>query len=225
MMSISKTIVKALWPALLLFLLVSCASNPVRQAPPVKRASRQHKVTAKTTESRKQDRQGRQARHKEGGQARHKQGGQVADKEQKNLPAGQTETHVKASGKPNVVILYSKPGERAGRYVAPGRAETLTPGVSNKVRVNQTPTLFSVAPERVRPFVMRVWIAPWRDKNDRLKWARTVYIDLPINKWNVGVKPSITSKERLLEILSTQSSGTVNKKPTRPTSKHRPTNR
>jgi len=163
MMSISKTIVKALWPALLLFLLVSCASNPVRQAPPVKRASRQHKVTAKTTESRKQDRQGRQARHKEGGQ-------------QKNLPAGQTETHVKASGKPNVVILYSKPGERAGRYVAPGRAETLTPGVSNKVRVNQTPTLFSVAPERVRPFVMRVWIAPWRDKNDRLKWARTVYI-------------------------------------------------
>ena len=217
MMSISKTIVKALWPALLLFLLVSCASNPVRQAPPVKRASRQHKVTAKTTESRKQDRQGRQARHK--------QGGQVADKEQKNLPAGQTETHVKASGKPNVVILYSKPGERAGRYVAPGRAETLTPGVSNKVRVDQTPTLFSVAPERVRPFVMRVWIAPWRDKNDRLKWARTVYIDLPINKWNVGVKPSITSKERLLEILSTQSSGTVNKKPTRLTNKHRPTNR
>jgi len=125
MMSISKTIVKALWPALLLFLLVSCASNPVRQAPPVKRASRQHKVTAKTTESRRQ----------------------VADKEQKNLPAGQTETHVKASGKPNVVILYSKPGERAGRYVAPGRAETLTPGVSNKVRVNQTPTLFSVARE------------------------------------------------------------------------------
>lgn len=195
-MSISKTIVKALWPILLLFLLVSCASNPVRQAPPVKRTSRQHKVTAKTTESRKQDRQGRQ----------------VADKEQTNLPAGQTETHVKASGKPNVVILYSKPGERAGRYVAPGRAETLTPGVSNKVRLSQTPTLFSVAPERVRPFVMRVWIAPWRDKNDRLKWARTVYIDLPINKWNVGVKPSITSKERLLEILSTQSSGTVTKK-------------
>jgi len=72
------------------------------------------------------------------------------------------------------------------------------------VKVNKPAKVFAVAPRRITPFVLRVWIAPWRDENDRLKWSRTVYVDLPINKWNLGVKPYFSDVE-IQNILSVQS--------------------
>ena len=72
------------------------------------------------------------------------------------------------------------------------------------VKVDNPAKIFAVAPRRVTPFVLRVWIAPWRDENDRLKWSRTVYVDLPINKWNLGVKPYFSDVE-IQNILSVQS--------------------
>ena len=108
-----------------------------------------------------------------------------------------------------VLVLYSKPGERRGRYAEPGKGKVEAAERVRKVKVTDRQALFSVGPERVRPFVLRVWIAPWRDSQDRLKWARTVYIDLPINRWNVGIRPTIMDNKKLLEILSKTSGGRV----------------
>ena len=105
-----------------------------------------------------------------------------------------------------VIVLHSKPGERSGYYTAPGKGEAF-PGVSQKRPFTKNRDLFFVAPERVKPFVMRLWIAPWRDEKDRLRWSRTVYVDLPVNKWNIGAKPAISDK-KLLDILSVRSKGT-----------------
>jgi len=74
------------------------------------------------------------------------------------------------------------------------------------VKVDKPAKIFAVAPRRVTPFVLRVWIAPWRDENDRLKWSRTVYVDLPINKWNLGVKPYFSDVE-IQNLLSIQTMG------------------
>jgi len=111
--------------------------------------------------------------------------------------------------KKRVLMLYSRPGERKGRYSEPGKGKVVGAEVIRKVKVKGNEALFTVAPERVRPFVLRVWIAPWRDTHDRLKWARTVYVDLPINRWNIGIKPTIMDNKKLLQILSTHSEGSV----------------
>ena len=72
------------------------------------------------------------------------------------------------------------------------------------IKINKPVKIFAVAPRRITPFVLRVWIAPWRDENDRLKWSRTVYVDLPINKWNLGIKPYLSNVE-IQKILSVKS--------------------
>lgn len=124
-------------------------------------------------------------------------------------PAFSKASAVVTEKKKRVLMLYSRPGERKGRYAEPGKGKVAGAEVIRKVKVKENEALFTVAPERVRPFVLRVWIAPWRDSNDRLKWARTVYVDLPINRWNIGIKPEIMDNKKLLQILSTHSEGTV----------------
>jgi len=75
--------------------------------------------------------------------------------------------------------------------------------------------LRAVFPRRHQPYVLRVWIAPWRDEKDRLRWSRYVYVDLSINRWNLGEKSEVVSQKELLQLLSTVSGGRVRSLPNR----------
>ena len=66
-----------------------------------------------------------------------------------------------------------------------------------------------VFPRRNVPYVMRTWIAPWRDEKDRLRWSRYVFTDLSVNRWNLGEKAEVISRKELLKLLSTVSEGRV----------------
>ena len=125
--------------------------------------------------------------------------------------------YVKKDGKKEkkVIVLYHEPGAKEGTFTILNTRDTELAKKKGEIKSRENlqeyrrVTSLGVVPRRVIPFVLRVWIAPWRDDHDRLKWSRMVYIDLPINKWNLGVKPSLEKDREILRILSTWSEGKV----------------
>ena len=67
----------------------------------------------------------------------------------------------------------------------------------------------SVFPRRNQPYVLRIWIAPWRDEKDRLRWSRFLFEDLSVGRWNLGERPEVLSRKDLLELLSNLSTGKI----------------
>ncbi len=74
--------------------------------------------------------------------------------------------------------------------------------VTNVMEIGQVKGLYGVYPHRNVPYVLRVWIAPWLDAQDRLRWIRYAYVDLKINRWSVGERTEVITGKELYEILS-----------------------
>jgi len=54
---------------------------------------------------------------------------------------------------------------------------------ANTIRVD---TARTVVPLRSSSSVLRIWIAPWVDENDRLNWARYSFVEVSPRTWRFG---------------------------------------
>jgi len=62
------------------------------------------------------------------------------------------------------------------------------------VAVSEGTGLSTPKPIRVPATIMRIWIAPWTDKNDDLHWPSYLFTEVQARRWNFG-KPEFTDMQ------------------------------
>lgn len=76
-------------------------------------------------------------------------------------------------------------GEKTGG--APEVGAIVLPGITSGSLRSPDEIANSPAPVRAPAQIMRVWIAPWVDKNDNLNYPGVIYTEITPRRWAVGI--------------------------------------